>query len=288
MKGKFGIVALLVSSIAFAGPVSAPNNLSDTPIISGGGTVSGGVACRAYQNDGTAVPLSGGETLAFYASGGRLYDAWRRPLYTTHGGYLSTKSNYSGTAYVKVKGNSYLRGVGRPIDDLDNSIRWFVQNTNEIGDHYSGSAIGLFAQNTDRKTDFIAGAGAGGSGGRYDLNAVSGGGWVVQGMGIGLFATRPLAGDGGFIASPVFYYGPYTAYGGRVYGHDSLWFTTWYGGVPTTPGFHSSPRINTGAASSISAFYNSYTKNYTSFSTSLTISGGGYYGPANPTLYVCQ
>jgi hypothetical protein len=45
---------------------------------------------------------------------------------------------------------------------------------------------------------------------------------------------------------------------------------------------------NLGGASSISAWYNSYTKDYTSFSTSLTISGGGYLGGFTPALYVCQ
>jgi hypothetical protein len=102
MKGKLGIAALIFSSIAFAGPVSTPNQMSDTPIISGGGTVSGGNTCKAYQNNGTAVSLSGGEMLVFYGSGGGIgYNAIFVPA--SSGGYLSTKSNYSGTAYVRMK-----------------------------------------------------------------------------------------------------------------------------------------------------------------------------------------
>jgi len=270
MKGKFGIVALLVSSITFAGPVSAPNNLSDTPIISGGGTVSGGGTCRAYQNDGTAINLSGGETLVFYGSGGIRYDWGWRSYPVSFGGYLSTKSNYSGTAYVRVKGYC-------PPSQWDIAC--------------AGSAIGLFARNTDSKSDFIAGAGAGGrnefirgnfllmDGVEYELSAVSGGGWAVAGMGYFCSIWCPTDGCGGPCSSiPV--------YAADV--NRGLWFSTWYVLGPTTPGFHGSKDAALGAASSISAFYNSYTKNYTSFSTSLTISGGGYYGQATPTLYVCQ
>ena len=269
MKGKFGIVALLVSSITFAGPVSAPNNLSDTPIISGGGTVSGGGTCRAYQNDGTAINLSGGETLVFYGSGGIRYDWGWRSYPVSFGGYLSTKSNYSGTAYVRVKG--YCSPSRRDMA-------------------CAGSAIGLFAQNTDSKNDFIAGAGAGGrndsiysnilqtAGVEYELSAVSGGGWAVSGMGYFCSIWCPDGCLGGCSSIPV--------YAADV--NSGVWFSTWYGRDPTTPGFHGSYNAALGGASSISAFYNSYTKNYTSFSTSLTISGGGYYGLTAPTLYVCQ
>jgi hypothetical protein len=42
MKGKFGVVALLLSSLTFAAPVSTPSTLNDTPIISGG--ISGGIS----------------------------------------------------------------------------------------------------------------------------------------------------------------------------------------------------------------------------------------------------
>ena len=45
MKGKFGVIALLLSSIVFAAPVSTPNTLNDTPIISGGGSGGSGT-CR--------------------------------------------------------------------------------------------------------------------------------------------------------------------------------------------------------------------------------------------------
>ncbi|MFZ8783859.1 hypothetical protein [Thermocrinis sp.] len=269
MKGKFGIVALLVSSITFAGPVSAPNNLSDTPIISGGGTVSGGT-CQAYQTNGTAVSLSGGETLVFYGSGGGIY--YYGTFYPqTSGGYLSTKVNYSGTAYVRVKmGNCSYRWGG------------FIRPC-------AGGSIGLFAQNTDSKNEFIAGAGAGGDGGfnyagwsvygEYSSEMVmgaSGGGWYVVGFST-VCNNSNLLMDTRCSSSII--------YGGSVYGDDSLWFTNQRDIVP---GFHGSRRIEIGAASSISAFYNSYTKNYTSFATSLTISGGGHFGRQTPTLYICQ
>ena len=263
MKGKFGIVALLFSSMAFAGPVSTPNNVNDTPIISGGGSVSGGI-CRAYQTNGTAVNLSGGETLVFYGTGGRFYLHGFLSFYS-HGGYLSTKPNYSGTAYVKVKGGGYVWG-----------------NCN-YACSYSGSAIGLFARNTDSRNDFIAGAGAGGVAYGYsfyygyfepDYNASSGGGWRVRSFknvcGVDILCS----------VSP--------AYGGDAACPDSrLWFTTYYFSRPVTPGFCSSYELALGAASSISAWYNSYTKDYTSFGTSLTISGGGY-STGSATLYVCQ
>jgi hypothetical protein len=248
MKGKFGIEALLFSSLALAGPVSTPNQLSDTPIISGGGNVNAGT-CQAYQTNGTAIDLTGGETLVFYGSGGGT-SGLPLSFSLSFGGYLSTKPNYSGTAYVRVK--------------MGNCYRYYC----------SGGAIGVFAQNTDSKNDFIAGAGAGGTGRvefwaevytTYDHNASSGGGWEVAGW--GEECDDPCR--------------HYHTYGGGVY--HGLWFTA--GGA--TPGFHGR-YYPLGAASSISAWYNSYTKNYTSFATSLTISGGGFYGRTNPTLYVCK
>ena len=279
MKGKFGIAALLLSSITFAAPVSTPNpNLSDTPIISGGGNVSGGNTCRAYQTDGTAVLLSGGETLVFYASGGGVASCCdRRGNFifspASSGGYLSTKSNYSGTAYVRVK-----------IGGCDSVV-------------CIGGAIGLFARNTDSKGDFIAGAGAGGSGGviytflssclsghKYDFNAASGGGWKVGGT------VRTCDSIWNGIDYCHVDCKNFPADGGNVYEPDNLWFTLWYHTFPFkgTPGFHGSD-MDRGGASSISAFYNSYTRNYTSLGASFTITGGGYYGQTSPpALYVCQ
>uniref|UniRef100_A0A7C5X3E2 Uncharacterized protein n=1 Tax=Thermocrinis ruber TaxID=75906 RepID=A0A7C5X3E2_9AQUI len=270
MKGKFGIAALMFSSIALAAPVSTPNNLSDTPIISGGGTVGAGI-CQAYQTDGTAVNLSGGETLVFYGSGGSAYYnySWRPPEHFSSGGYLSTKANYSGVAYVKSK-MGICDGVGMDAYPC------------------AGGAIGLFAQNTDGKKDFIAGAGAGGTGGHmssssiiYDVNAASGGGWTVGGT---VYSCT-------FWGSYELGCGSEIVYSGSVYCNDRAWFNVWsayYVGTPSAPGFCSSPDEDRGAASSISAWYDSYTKDYTSFATSLTISGGGFYGRFNPILYVCK
>jgi len=51
MKGKFGIVALLVSSITFAGPVSTPNMLNDTPVIGGGSGTCGRVDLTYATSD---------------------------------------------------------------------------------------------------------------------------------------------------------------------------------------------------------------------------------------------
>jgi hypothetical protein len=245
MKGKFGIAALLLSSITFAAPVSTPNpNLSDTPIISGGGNVSGGGTCRGYQTNGTAVPLSGGETLVFYSSGGGNV----RYELASFGGYLSTKSNYSGTAYVRMKLSQYLWA------DLRSSCLFYWK--------CPGSAIGLFARNTDDKNDFIAGAGAGGGGYRSCQDSCgyhygeSGGGWGSGDINI------------------------YSGYWFRNIGR--VW-DEW-----RTPGFHGPDNSIAGAASSVSAYYNSYTKDYTSLGNSFTISGGGFWGQATPTLYVCQ
>jgi hypothetical protein len=188
---------------------------------------------------------------------------------STFGGYLSTKPNYSGPAYVKVKG-------GNVFDNCRYSCS------------HLGSAIGLFAQNTDSQNDFIAGAGAGGMGyasfSNYfttaDYNASSGGGWQVMGF------TNACRSVGDLIDCSVD-----LAYGGTAAcPYSKLWFITsptLYVDFPSTPGFCGSFSFALGGASSISAWYNSYTKDYTSFGTSLTISGGGY-STGSATIYVCQ
>lgn len=308
MKGKFGIVALIFSSIAFAGPVSAPNNLSDTPIISGGGTVSGGGTCRAYQTDGTAINLSGGETLVFYGGGSSIdHRLPYSPRATSHvsGGFLSTKTTYSGTAYLQVRGpaTGFCQDRVCYTDyhwDCDYKCvdqrcfwdecycyggrRWVCDLVPYTRCDYTygcthGSGIGLFAKNTTNKDDFIAGAG--GSFGYfyhrwsrkdyYYFTPAAGGGWVgAQSFGVHMHTDRHRVGYLSF--EP-----PGTTYSG-------IWFGT---AMNIPQGFHGS-RFGGGAASSISAFYNSYTKNYTSVGTSLTITGGGSPGVDTPTLYVCQ
>jgi hypothetical protein len=53
MKGKFGksIAALLFSSLTFAAPVSSPNTLNDTPVISGGSGTCGTVDLTNATSD---------------------------------------------------------------------------------------------------------------------------------------------------------------------------------------------------------------------------------------------
>jgi len=245
MKGKFGVAALLFSSITFAVPVSTPNQLSDTPIIAGGGS-AGNLRmneCRAYQTDGTSINLSGGETLVFYGGG------WIR-----NGGYLATKTTYSGPAYVKLSKHcwwSWLQG--------------YLCTTN-------GYAIGLFARNTDAQQDFIAGAGGGyrGWGGLFTVcSPASGGGWH---------------GEPSLCTNNVSPY-VYNQEGGSV--HSGYWFHAYmhrYYYHTSSPGFFGS--FGGGGASSISAWYNYYTKDYTSPPTSATITGGGIVGQGR--LYVCQ
>ncbi len=271
MKGKFGIAALLLSSISFAAPVSTPNMLNDTPIISGGGTVRNGSVCRAYKTDGTAVNLSGGETLVFYGGGDR-----------KNGGYLATKTTYSGTAYVKLS-----RKCGR---DRMNCTS------------FDGTAIGLFARNSDAQLDFIAGAGGGfagyqryweGWGRRQQVDihercsAASGGGW----QGEPSYCTKTTM---RFSHS----YWPYyltedtmsflgTGGSSMDWSFHSYYNLRYYNsnyGFYSSAGFGGS--FSGGGASSISAFYNSYTKDYTSPPTSITITGGGITGQG--LLYVCQ
>jgi hypothetical protein len=280
MKGKFGVAALMLSSVALASPVSTPNDLSDTPIISGGG--SGEKLsmnnCRAYQTNGAAIDLSGGETLVFYGSGGD--DNWGSEAEpASFGGYLATKTTYSGTAYVKVKGGRevYIRNWG--------IVKYYGK---------AGYAIGLFARNSEQKTDFIAGAGAGGisvyaaAPDLYnsqiflsDKNLVSGGGWAMSGQICMLSHYPPVC---------------YSRTGGDI--SRGWWFSDRTSGCDfnpnlcnldyyPTPGFHSG-YIGTGGASSISAFYDSYTRDYTSPVNSLTISKGGFWGLRPPALYVCQ
>ena len=267
MKGKFGVAALLFSSMAFAGPVSTPNNVNDTPIISGGGSVSGGGICKAYQTDGTAVNLSGGETLVFYGGGASVYlpySYWWCGAPATEGvppnprggtfgwayspgGFLSTKTTYSGTAYLKVRGSFY---------------RYQDRSTNLGVSH--GSGIGLFTTNSTNQADFIAGA-AGAKASIYCrliprlLSGSSpGGGWSlgeIYDPSLSWFGSPITYGiSNGFGARPIYF----------NYGID----------VPRS-------------ISAISAFYNSHTKNYTLLSPSFTIDGGGSL-TNSPTLYVCQ
>ncbi len=247
MRGKFGIAALIFSSISFAAPVSTPNQLSDTPIIAGGG--SGGKLsmnnCRAYQTNNAAINLSGGETLVFYGGG------WSKS-----GGYLATKTTYSGTAYVKLS------------KMCDSNYECYGDDT----------AIGLFARNTRVQQDFIAGAGGdygGLGGGPYNsdyCSPASGGGW----QGESAYCHR--AGQAYYAPGGSVYYS-----GRSVYYIRNVWLDK-VRGWNSSAGFYGG--YFGGGASSISAFYNSYTKNYTSPPTSATITGGGI--TTQGLLYVCQ
>jgi hypothetical protein len=265
MKGKFGITVLLLSSLTFAAPVSAPSQLNDTPIISGGGIVSGIGTCYAYQTDGAVVPLSGGETLVFY--GGGTYTSgplsWSYYATTSAGGYLYTKSSYYGPAYVKIRGRATGFCSGQACGH--------------------GSAIGLFAQDTTNIQDFIAGAGAGS-------------GMIVSGWGTSTYYYFPAAG-GGWIGEPNLFvevpgWTPMPTvvsriswrYPGNIYG---IMGGYWFGTCPScVQGFYGA-EVG-GGASSISAWYNYSTKNYTSVGSSLTVTGGGAPGVDTPTLYVCR
>jgi hypothetical protein len=268
MRRKFGIVALFVGGIALADPVSTPNQLSDTPIISGGGSVSGGNGnCQGYQVNfrynqivgETAVNLSGGETLVFYGGGGGF-----------SGGFLSTKTTYSGAAYLKAIGKQYETYYTR------------------------GLGIGLFARNTTNKADFIAGAGGG-----YSDNAYTsyGGGWK-GGVGYRVRTYQIICHYDPFMLRYVCRNGDIYSYdptGGGVDVYEGRWFGTctydptsfWYPSQcgDISNGFHSGQRSS--GASSISAFYDSYTKNYTSPVTSYTITGGGF-ASNTAALYVCK
>ena len=297
MRRKFGIVALFVGGIALADPVSTPNQLSDTPIISGGGSVSGGNGnCQGYQVNfrynqivgETAVNLSGGETLVFYGGGGGF-----------SGGFLSTKTTYSGAAYLKAIGEQ----LGRYVSGYYGDYQTETYYTRGLG-------IGLFARNTTNKADFIAGAGGG-----YSDNAYTsyGGGWK-GGVGYRVrtyqiichydpFRVRYVCRKGviyydptgGGVGGGIYQYGDIYSYdptGGGADVYEGRWFgTCTYD--PRDPsqcgdisnGFHSG-QLSSGA-SSISAFYDSYTKNYTSPVTSYTITGGGF-ASNTAALYVCK
>ena len=294
MKGKFGIAALLLSSITFAAPVSTPNNVSDTPIISGGGKVSGGGTCRAYSNDGTAVPLSGGETLVFYGGGASVYipysyywckapitegvppnpgvrpRTWTLWVFTS-GGFLSTKTTYSGTAYLKVRGSFY---------------KYEDYYTNLGVSH--GSGIGLFTTNSTNQADFIAGA----AGAKAIVCCVkilkklsggsSGGGWSLG----EIYAT-----SSSWFGSPMtssFFGGGYITYGiSNGFGAGPTYFVYGTNWDPDL-GFEGWFDIYANRSiSAISAFYNSHTKNYTLLTPSFTIHGGGSL-TNSPVLYVCQ
>ncbi len=286
MKGKFGTAALMfVGGIALASPVSTPNQISDTPIISGGGSVGNLNMnnCRAYQTDGAAINLSGGETLVFYGGGNKA------------GGYLSTKPTYSGTAYVR---------LSRMCSNW-----WGCWN--------DGSAIGLFARNTNAQQDFIAGAG-GSFAGSYSSYGYWWWGWWRSWSSQSTVTRCNPASGGGWQGEPAYctetqdqssysyYYYPsssrvrdtssYTGRGGSVYdggywlnGYYNYYYYYWgyyyyYSYSYPSAGFYGSS--TGGGASSISAWYDYYTKNYTLPTTSVTITGGGTTGQGR--LYVCQ
>ena len=250
MKGKFGLAALLFSSLTFAVPVSTPNQVSDIPIIAGGGN-AGNLSmnnCRAYQTDGAVVNLSGGEVLVFYGGG------WGK-----NGGYLATKTTYSGPAYVKLSKFITDYCCNYPID---------------------GTAIGLFARNTHAQQDFIAGAGGsyrGRMSGYSNCSPASGGGWQGE---------PSVCNESD--SSYRYVVRIYTREGGSVYPGDRMtWFHVGYSlyyADSSSAGFFGA--FFGGGASSISAWYNYYTKDYTSPVTSVTITGGGITGKGR--LYVCQ
>ncbi len=267
MKGKFGIAALIFSSLTFAAPVSTPNQMSDTPIISGSGTASGGT-CRAYQTDGTGVNLSGGEKLVFYGGGSDGGSA---------GGYLSTITTYSGIAYVKTSGR----------DGACYCVRYYEGSCQEVS-CVSGSAIGLFASPEDTSgNSFIAGAGAG-YGNRH------GGGWYGEGGGNIYYGTWfrevlvPRAIQYCYRTCRRIRIGFTITWDCRTrcnisgYAYDSAGGVGFNGGDST---------VGTGGgASSISAYYNSplRIREATNLWNTLTVVGGGNYGAGRPTLYVCQ
>jgi hypothetical protein len=256
MKGKFGITVLLLSSLTFAAPVSSPNPINDTPVISGG--VKGGTRCEAYWTDGRAIDLSGGETLVFYGGGSGGGAA---------GGYLSTKTTYLGTVFVRRSGR----------DGSCHCVRYYHGNC-EARTCLSGSAIGLFTHPEDTSGNrFIAGAGAG-FGNRH------GGGWYGEGGGNiyrGTWfweATFP---------QPVEYcQRRCNIFGCRIRCHVGHYITASAGGV----GFHGGNFAvgRGGGASSISAYYGTSLRGFTNPGTTLTVLGGGNYGTSHPTLYVCN
>jgi hypothetical protein len=260
MKGKFGIAALIfVGGVALASPVSSPNPVSDTPIISGG--FSSGSICKAYHADRTAVPLSGGETLVFYGGGSASSSA---------GGYLSTKTTYSGIAYLRTSG----RGGGCYC------VRYYYSSCQEWY-CLSGSGIGLFTSPIDTSYySFIAGAGAG-FGNRH------GGGWYGDGGNGNIYSGIWFAER--MSSRPVYYC--YDRCGirfpsGRICQIECAtisYILASIGGV----GFHGGSSGG-GGASSISAFYSTPLRNYTTPGNTLTVMGGGHWGAGNPTLYVCQ
>jgi hypothetical protein len=262
MKGKFGITVLLLSSLTFAAPVSAPDpQLSDTPIISGGGTV-GSLSCQAFQGDGIGVRLFGGETLVFYGGGSGGSAA---------GGYLSTKTTYDGIGFVRI--------VGR--DGYCYCVSYYEGRCVEVS-CLSGSGIGLFASRSDTSwNSFIAGAGAG-FGNRH------GGGWYGEGGG-NIYRGTWFREEG--FSRPI--YNCYRECRRVLFGRicrDVCRITGFIyvsrGGV----GFHGGNNDvgSGGGASSISAYYGTSLRGFTNPGTTLTVLGGGNYGAGRPTLYVCQ
>ncbi len=254
-KQIFALLTITVS--AFAAPVSEPGNVNDTPIVSNGGGATSSSQCVAYQTDGTAVNLSGGEVLVFYG-GGTDYSPNYRILSinassTNTGGYLSTKSTYSGTAYVRVLNKrTYLDNYMGVIFNIS-------------------PTLGLFTRNSTSQADFIAGAGTSGV-------LFNGGGWVGESFRpsqINYIQTSVYSGtwfSNGFHGS--YYFPP----------DNSVIPSPFYYAYRNYVGY---PMI-TGGASSVSAFYNYYTKQYTLLPLSYTLTGGGLAGYTNPILYVCK
>jgi hypothetical protein len=216
----------------------------------------------------------------------------KRPLDSpiiSGGGFIGARdcrAYQTNNAVVNLRGGEFLLfyGAGNSVENRPVSFGGYL-STKALysGTAYvkvRGGAIGLFAKDSVNRDDFIAGAGGGGTGYYSGINlitfvdtrAASGGGWLVSGRG----RRCEIYDDESYIST---YCQDYFVSGPTVY--NGVWFTS------ATPGFHGGDSY-LGAASSISSFYNSYTKNYSSHGSSLTISAGGLYGQNTPTLYVCQ
>lgn len=269
MKVKKVLLTLAVLSAAgssFAAPVSTPNSVSDTPIVSSTAIVNT-ERCQAYATAGSSVDLSTVSRVTFYGGGG----------YGNRGGYLTTAvAQQSGTGFIqKIGGNGSYAGSYAIWKMYRYCSFWHCRHVwapSYYPRYNPGTGIGLFVGNTTRQSNFIAGTGGGGGSFYTSSTSIFDNGWWI------------IGGDGGgWIGGGS---SPGTIYGGAWFSWNGTGGIGFYdGGAYGYGGYN---YAGGGGASSVSAFYGIPTNGYTSPGAAVSIAAGGLPYSGTATAYVCR
>lgn len=269
MKTKrilLSLIALSASATSFAAPVSTPNSISDTPIVSSV-AISNIERCQAYTTSGSTVDLSTVSRVTFYGGGS----------YGNRGGYLSAGiAQQSGTGVIqKIGGDGTYAGT-YAIWKKYRYCSFFhcrhVWAPSYYPRYNTGTGVGLFLGNTTSQSAFIAGAGGGGASFYTSSTSIYDNGWWI------------IGGDGGGWTGGGSYAG--TIYGGTWFALNGGAGVGFYNGSSYGYGIYN--YAGGGGASSISAFYNIPTNGYTSPGSTVSITAGGLPSSGTATAYVCK